>query len=142
MIFSWFWHENSNFFNLRNKCQKPWNVIPPTTKNYLYLCPLPPPVFIAMHPKMSLSLCIILLIDSSYTKSLLLKNLRDFYLKYKSLRTSRRSCHHPQQHCCPGIAHSPFLSWVLLLLRLSDQAQIWLPLAMINDFSYPQRLRS
>ena len=91
---------------------------------------------------MSLSLCIILLIDSSYTKSLLLKNLRDFYLKYKSLRTSRRSCHHPQQHCCPGIAHSPFLSWVLLLLRLSDQAQIWLPLAMINDFSYPQRLRS
>ena len=84
----------------------------------------------------------LLLIDSSYTKSLLLKNLRDFYLKYKSLRTSRRSCHHPQQHCCPGIAHSPFLSWVLLLLRLSDQAQIWLPLAMINDFSYPQRLRS
>ena len=30
----------------------------------------------------------------------------------------------------------------MLLLRLSDQAQIWLPQAMINDFSYPQRLRS
>ena len=31
---------------------------------------------------------------------------------------------------------------LVLLLRLSDQAQIWLPQAMINDFSYPQRLRS
>ena len=69
----------------------------------------------------------------------------DFYLKYKSL--SSKAAKLPSSSaalalCCPGIAHSPFLSWVLLLLRLSDQAQIWLPLAMINDFSYPQRLRS
>lgn len=40
------------------------------------------------------------------------------------------------------LCHCTFPIFELVLLRLSDQAQIWLPQAMINDFSYPQRLRS